>query len=158
MDANPYQPPGAEMAGAVAAPASNLYPASAVQRFGNFVIDQIAAQAGGGLLLGLVEGFWGVEIFGRVPDQLLGVALMSAYYILTEGMTGRTLGKLVTRTRVVNAGHGEVPLGRVVLRTLSRFVPFEMLSLYFNDGVPWHDSWSGTRVMTTRAPKYLTEA
>ncbi|MGB1497961.1 RDD family protein, partial [Alloalcanivorax venustensis] len=37
----------------------------------------------------------------------IGILVPLAYYILVEGATGRTLGKLVTGTRVVNAAGGD---------------------------------------------------
>ena len=100
---------------------------------------------------------FGEDLLDQIPDSLFGIAVISQYYLLFEGLMGRTLGKLVTRTRVVSADHKDLSFGRIFVRTASRFVPFEAFSA-FGDGQMWHDSWSRTRVMTTRAPRYITEA
>jgi uncharacterized RDD family membrane protein YckC len=61
------------------------------------------------------------------------VTLGVAYFPLTEGLFGRSLGKLATRTVVVNA-QGENPgIGRAFVRTLLRIVEVNPL---FLGGVP----------------------
>lgn len=74
---------------------------------------------------------------------ILATALGST--MLPEALFARSLGKLLTGTRVVNI-HGEKPgLGRAFLRMLLRCIPFEPLSL--RRGAMWHDTLSGTRVV-----------
>lgn len=75
-----------------------------------------------------------------LPDGLLGnqlyqqllplwILMAVAYFPVTEGLTGRSLGKWISRTIIVDA-HGEKPgIGRAALRTLLRLVevnPFLM--------------------------------
>ena len=88
----------------------------------------------------------------RRPRQcwLVGTANDDAYYVILEGMTGRTLGKLITGTKVVNE-RGEPPsFGQILGRTFSRFIPFEVFSFLAEDGRGWHDSVPGTYVGSTR--------
>jgi len=69
------------------------------------------------------------------------------YYSLFESKLGKTIGKMITCTRVVNKSGGRIGSGKAVLRTLCRFIPFEVFSFLFKRGVGWHDSFSGTRVI-----------
>lgn len=68
-----------------------------------------------------------------VPDYVLGnatyqstlavwIGLLAAYFPASEALFGRTLGKFVTRTRVVNASGQRPSLGQVVIRTLFRLI------------------------------------
>ena len=74
------------------------------------------------------------------------------YYLLFEFFTGRTLGKILTQTKVVTLkDQGERSLSTILLRTICRFIPFEVLS-NFGDG--WHDTFSKTMVVkATRIPE-----
>ncbi|MEP7184358.1 MAG: RDD family protein [Rhodanobacter sp.] len=73
---------------------------------------------------------------------------MLAYYFFFEGIWARTPGKLVLGTRVVSQ-HGDKPaFGQVVGRTLCRFIPFDALSFFGEEG--WHDSIPKTQVVLVR--------
>ena len=85
-------------------------------------------------------------------------ALMLAYFPVLEAYTGRTLGRVLTRTVVVD-GDGNVPgLGRAMRRTLLRLIEVNPVLL---GGVPagivllcskrhqrLGDMWAGTYVLT----------
>jgi uncharacterized RDD family membrane protein YckC len=71
---------------------------------------------------------------------------MFIYYGLSESLTGRTLGKLATGTRVVNNKGITPSVNEILLRTLCRFVPFDALSFFGDSG--WHDDWSKTKVVS----------
>jgi uncharacterized RDD family membrane protein YckC len=158
MEANPYEPPAAEIAGQPVARGPRLYPVSAGQRFLGFMIDYVAAMVFGTIMVAVLMLAFGEDLIDQIPESLIGIAGMATYYVLFEGLMARTLGKLVTRTRVVSADDRGLSFGRILVRTMARFVPFEALSFWFGDGTMWHDSWSRTAVMTTRAPSYITAA
>ncbi|MEO1051473.1 MAG: RDD family protein [Bacteroidota bacterium] len=68
------------------------------------------------------------------------------YYFIMELAFGRTFGKLVTKTRVVNRKGRRPSFLQVLFRTIFRFVPFDPFSFLTNpDG--WHDRWSKTLVI-----------
>jgi uncharacterized RDD family membrane protein YckC len=71
------------------------------------------------------------------------------YYFLCEATTGRTVGKLVSGTRVVTESGGKPTTLQILQRTLSRMVPFEPFS-FFGPSTGWHDRWSKTRVVMAR--------
>lgn len=84
--------------------------------------------------------FWG--------EQALGLVIRLAYYIPQEAAFGFTVGKLITGTRMVDEDGEKSNLIQVILRTLSRFIPFEPFSVLFIEAPRgWHDSLSGTYVV-----------
>lgn len=74
------------------------------------------------------------------------------YYFAQEAFDGKTLGKRIVGTRVVNFDGGEISVGQALGRTFCRLIPFEMFS-YFSNGskpIPWHDRITQTYVVTGR--------
>jgi len=59
---------------------------------------------------------------------------------------GRSIGKYITKTKVVSVD-GTAPTQKdFFIRNISRLVPFDGLSFLKQDG-GWHDLWSDTRVV-----------
>lgn len=87
-----------------------------------------------------------------LPSYLLAIIAHFAYYVTLEhSMNGKTLGKLITQTRVVTHEGYHPALSVILLRTLCRLVPFEPLSFLFNEPGGWHDMWSKTWVVKDRS-------
>ena len=77
--------------------------------------------------------------------QIFFITLFVVYYTLFEGLTGRTIAKYVTNTRVVTK-EGRIPSYlNIVGRTFCRLIPFDALSFFW--GGNWHDKISGTIVI-----------
>ena len=64
---------------------------------------------------------------------------MILYYMITEGLSGRSLGKLITKTKVINMENEKPSFINILGRTMCRFIPFEAFS-FLGDGKGWHDS------------------
>lgn len=80
--------------------------------------------------------------------RLLVLAITFAYYATAELLFQRTLGKTLMHTLVVTADDNRPSSGRLLLRTLCRFLPLEPLSLLFSRrALGWHDTLSGTKVV-----------
>jgi len=80
---------------------------------------------------------------------LVGTYLSFAmlYYLFLEGLFGRTIGKIVTGSVVVDE-NGLKPSFRIIfVRTLCRLIPFEALSFLSKSARFWHDSFSKTYVV-----------
>ena len=68
-----------------------------------------------------------------------------------ESLSGRTLGKLITGTIVVNENGKKPDFGTVFKRSLCRLIPFNAISFLFNPGLGWHDSISDTYVVNKKS-------
>ncbi|PJJ47997.1 RDD family protein [Hymenobacter chitinivorans] len=129
--------------------------ATSGQRFANSVIDTIAfymlffALA---VVLGILSAVIGnaaiVDSLDGPLGTLLSLGVLFAYYFGMELLTGRTLGKLITRTRVVMEDGTKPTASAIAKRTLCRMIPFEAFS-FLTDGPGMHDRLSNTRVVKT---------
>lgn len=129
-----------------------LESASVGQRFLNMLIDLAAF-----FVLIIAFGFFGALVWGEsfvegldninpMLDRILTSIAFGLYISVVEGLTkGRTLGKLVTRTKAVTIYNEPTTWGNSFARGFSRIVPFEALSAF--GGNPWHDKWTDTRVV-----------
>ena len=82
-------------------------------------------------------------------NSILGclLLLMPGYYIGMEYKFGKTLGKFITRTKVISTTGNPLTFGQSVGRTFCRIIPFERFSGLFTEGVFWHDSIPKTVVV-----------
>jgi len=128
--------------------------ASSSRRVWNYVIDVIAIvvlEVITGvfiiMLYGLDSGIYSLlfnDSYGRIGFIFV---LNIIYYTLFEAFTGKTIGKYFTKTKVINL-QGEKPgLGRILLRSVCRFVPLDQISFILNDTQGWHDTLSKTLVV-----------
>ena len=74
------------------------------------------------------------------------ILLYYLYYFIFELTNGQTIGKMITKTRVVNIGSGKKPnFLRILIRTVSRLIPIDFLSYLFSvNGI--HDILSKTEL------------
>jgi uncharacterized RDD family membrane protein YckC len=153
MERNPYAPTQAALNEVpLDEPSAAPELASRSRRLANSLLDTV-----GYLVVSMVIGVIGaivnvtfnVDVFAFL-GPLFSIAVLLLYYIVGEALFGRTLGKLVTGTRVVAESGGPAKLWQVVLRTLYRFVPFEGISFLSKRRPGWHDQWSKTRVVMAR--------
>lgn len=126
--------------------------------FVNYVIDFITERALTGLFgtlavtdeEGLVySDYWSTYLAMTIFATLFNSFL---YYSISEkAFRGKTLGKLLTGTRVIRDDGQELTWKDTMLRSISRWVPFEALSIFFrNDNRMWHDAWIKTSVVKSR--------
>lgn len=116
------------------------------------------------LLLGLLLNVFCAEILKidvgfDAPNPtayfLFLVAYIS-YYVGFETCFGRTIGKFITVTIVVDA-EGNIPsFGQILLRTLCRFIPFEPISSIFSFRA-WHYRLSQTYLIDKNEYLKLSE-
>ncbi len=123
--------------------------ASKGNRFANYIIDMICFYAFAFVVGGILGLLNMVYILESVNEYLLGYSIFFIYYVLLEGITGRTIRKLVTGTKVIDDNGNKPTLLNIMGRTLCRIIPFEAFSFLFADR-GWHDSISKTRVVKIR--------
>lgn len=166
MSENPYASPvtPAEMLSDTELDSQELLIASQGKRFLNLILDSVVTQilsAAAGFVVGII--YASMKIAAGQPltvaDQnsmqliggIVGLVVSLGYFVLMEALFRRTFAKFLTGTYVVNA-EGQAPsFGQIVGRSFARFIPFEAFSfLGGKNPVGWHDSLSGTRVVTRR--------
>jgi uncharacterized RDD family membrane protein YckC len=96
-----------------------------------------------------------------IGDRLLGLVLYGLYMSIIEALfKGKSLGKLITRTRAVNMDGSRITVGTAIARGFSRAVPFCAFSALGSPCNPWQDKWTDTLVIDERLseinamPKY----
>lgn len=129
--------------------------ASTGQRFANYIVDLIAFYVvitfGIGAILYATDDtlFVGIDDDSFVANLIFRIVFLIIYaflYFLVELIfKGRTIGKLITGTKAVNQDGSAMEPKTILIRSLSRAVPFEQLSAL--GGFPWHDKWSRTYVI-----------
>ena len=129
------------------------------KRFFNYVIDTVII-----IILLRIIGFLGVVIASKLSAEfqeayikiisghpyLVILLSYSIYYIGCEVITGRTLGKYITGTKVVNELGEKASFKQILGRTICRFIPFEAFSFLGEAGRGFHDSIPETYVTKCR--------
>jgi len=136
---------------------NDLIDATPGQRFVNMLLDLIGFYIFSfvvGIIVGIGIRFMAIynhEVMSSGSLQIfffvMGLISYLLYYTLLEKIAnGKTLGKLVTKTRAVRYDGTKLTFKNAFLRSLVRFVPLDGLVLLFS-GAPWHDEWTNTRVV-----------
>jgi uncharacterized RDD family membrane protein YckC len=132
--------------------------ASNRQRFVNVVIDYVA-RLGLTFVIGMIAAMISVltgneeiliffQNITRIQELTIGLVVLLIYYNVFEIFFGTTIGKLFTKTVVVDV-YGEKPTANAILiRSLCRLIPFEVFSFFGTPCIGWHDSLSKTYVVS----------
>lgn len=148
---NPHRAPQTPTATATSKARKGRLPlASKGQRVVNLIVDSttiVLLQIAVLVVLGVFLDEATLE--GNSVGTALTIAVYSLgffYYVVLEATVGRTVGKLLTRTRVVDAGGRKPSTSAIVMRTLCRLIPFEFVSFLLTEN-GLHDAASSTRVV-----------
>ena len=128
-------------------------PASKSTRFMNFIIDyvmQIIIVIGYMVIAAVIGGDEAVTKLEEMPSVVLGLFALIPYYLVMEASIGRTVGKLITGTKVVNEDGQKASFGQILGRTFARLIPFEAFSFLGAESRGWHDSMPRTYVVKCR--------
>lgn len=140
----------------------DLY-ASKGSRFANYIIDLIVILAvlfGGFMLFGYFYYSYATDTttmdnflnetneINPLLDRLItGLVLALCYFIMETALKGKSVGKYVTKTRVVMEDGAMPKTGDLIKRSLCRIIPFDQFSFLGAQGRGWHDSISNTYVV-----------
>lgn len=133
-------------------------PAQWWKRLVNYIIDSgVIGLIGYGLLFILFDLATQILDPSLVGNNwvIAGVLFVATvgYYTLLEGLTGRSIGKFLTSSKVIEARTATKPgLIRALYRSLARFLPFEALSLLAKRPIGWHDGLANTMVIDNAIP------
>ncbi|MDD2673613.1 MAG: RDD family protein [Flavobacterium sp.] len=87
-----------------------------------------------------------VSSLSVVESFFFGLVILFFYYGLTEMYFSRTFGKYFTKTIVVKHEGSRPNMKSIIVRTLSRLIPFEPFS-FLTAERGWHDTLSVTYVV-----------
>lgn len=131
--------------------------ASRERRLANYVIDRIFLYPLAffiGIAAVIADEMFGIQAISDFilamsmwEEIVLGLFIGFLYYTLIEGLTGRSLGKYITRTKIINENGEKPDFADAILRSLCRMIPFEAFSFLGETGRGWHDSISKTYVV-----------
>lgn len=136
--------------------------AEKIYRFLNYIIDFLFSVLIIWMILGIIafvnyfvngadidEMLYQIENIHPLIDRAVTVLMYGLIMFLVEKYSnGRSLGKLITGTKVVKTDGSELTSEDLLKRNFSRAVPFDQLSFLGNNG--WHDKWSDTRVVNIK--------
>jgi len=123
------------------------------RRFLNLILDYVGALIFA-FVFGISTALIGLQKIIEINKTLLGIILIFLYYLICESLWQKTLGKLITRTKVVMIDGSKPDFKHILGRTVSRFIPFEAFS--FLGQLGWHDKLSNTRVVMNNVPSKIT--
>jgi len=137
--------------------------ASKSKRFANYIIDTtlfyVLFFLLGGLLgiiayvigiEGLAEFLDKLENINSLLDRLITSVIFMFFYFILESISQRTVGKLITQSKVVLEDGTKPTPETIIIRSLCRIIPFEPLSFLGSTARGWHDSISKTYVVDTK--------
>jgi len=130
--------------------------ASKEKRFINMIIDVIGYYLLT-FIVGIIFGLFALIGFeaplnlivemDRIGELIFGILISLTYFVTFEVLTQKSLGKLITKTKVVLEDGSKPTAKDIFLRSLCRFIPFEIFSFLGEEGRGWHDSISETYVV-----------
>jgi len=122
--------------------------ANSTSRFVNYIIDIIAWYVLA-YIFAIVLGFFYQPSFPngtRFYALIVLIASFFMYFVIMEVMFQKTLGKFVTKTKVVKENGEKPEVTDIVARTFCRLIPLEQFSFLINkNGL--HDILSKTKVV-----------
>lgn len=125
--------------------------ASSSQRLANYVIDMIIfylLMIVIGFMIGLVAPDLLFIFDNDLMSRLISLVFYGIMMSIIEGVSrGKSIGKLITKTKAVNLDGSEINFGKAFGRNIIRAIPFNALSGFGNPCNPWHDRLSDTMVI-----------
>lgn len=133
---------------------NNYEVASKTKRFLNYIIDSFVK------LIFLMTIYSIITVINpniiqkissnKILEYTIAYAVTFTYYHLFELLTGKTIGKLITKTKVVDSNYNKPTSEAILYRSLYRLVPFDALSFIGEESEGWHDKWSETMVVNEK--------
>ena len=115
-------------------------------RAGNFIIDMLVF-----ILLIVLLTYLTALVYPDIldtdsaPFDVLASTIFFLYYFLSEFFFSKTVGKLLTKTIVVDKKGNKPKVFNMIVRSLVRLIPVESITFLF--GLGFHDLVSGTVVV-----------
>lgn len=125
----------------------NLNPVKSEKRLLNFLFDIVGFYIFA-YLVGIFLSIIGLsDLIANIDDTFLGYLIIIIYYVFFEFMWQKTPGKWITKSIVVMNDGSKPDFYHILIRTISRFIPFEAFSFLGKNPIGWHDKISKTIVV-----------
>lgn len=134
----------------------DLVRASSGKRFVNYLVDVFffyVIIVLIGAAIGIFAPEWiefldSTDPIYNLVGRILSLVLYALYMGAIEAMLdGKSIGKLVTRTRAVKLNGDKINAGLAFARGAYRAVPFAAFSAFGDPSDPWQDRWTDTMVI-----------
>lgn len=125
--------------------------ASKSKRLLNFLIDSLLVS----ILMNTIIVFVYYDLktkqfnIGSIEKRLIIACGMIIYYFMCELIFNQTLGKKITKTKVVKLNGDKATFVNILIRSLSRLIPFYPISFLGLASRGLHDIFSQTKVVNT---------
>jgi uncharacterized RDD family membrane protein YckC len=115
-------------------------------RIFNFLIDAISVYI---LMIFAVFVLKSLRLDFFLPrdGRLIYLIFYLLYFFLSESIFDQTIGKFFTKTKVVNKYMVKPTMPQLLIRSISRLIPFEPFSFFGKKPLGWHDTLSKTYVV-----------
>lgn len=104
----------------------------------NYGIDQLVIIIMTSILIVITQG--------QLESQFL-ILVYILYYCVFETFKGQTLGKMITKTHVIDNNNNKPNFIRIFARTILRLNPLDVFSFVFGNSQGTHDVLSGTKLV-----------
>ena len=125
------------------------------KRFANYILDRIFMFIFA-FIFAIIFAIVAPKAFdsfvegGGASEFIFGLLVVIIYYSVFEGLTGKTLAKYITKTKVVNEKGEKPDFETIFVRTLCRLIPFNVFSFLGSKDTGWHDRLSKTLVVDSK--------
>ena len=116
-------------------------------RFYHLLVDYVGVYLFFHFAWSLLVFFSYSEFLLQLPEKLIGIVFVFGYFFFMELMYDKTLGKFLTKTKVVNYQKQKPTTSQIFIRSLCRLIPFEQFSFFGERPIGFHDSISRTYVV-----------
>ena len=122
----------------------NSQKASILKRMLNFIIDT-------GIIIVLMYFFYvTLNELPRLFTKFI-ILIYFGYYIYFEHKFQKTIGKYITKTKLVNVDGEKATMTQIVQRTFSRLLPFDPFTFFFpKRDMEFHDVFTNTKVINDK--------
>ena len=128
----------------------NYCRANTTKRFTNYIIDVVVFYV---LMfcIGILIRVFNPDLISGLDELTLRLWMLLFYALAMFAMEtlfkGKSIGKLITGTKAVNADGSDMSFQKTFIRNIVRAIPFNPFSALGRPCTPWHDSWSDTIVI-----------
>ena len=135
---------------------SNMQIAEKSQRLVNYVVDRFLIS----MFSSLFSLFFIFSNLSIKETSFLSLMIYTVihifYYFIFELSSGQTIGKKITKTKVVKKGTGKINFFNIFIRTFTRLIFLDVYSYLFGNEIGMHDILSNTLVVKSSCKRNIS--